>query len=98
MSSDELVTGMLNACKQQWAANGIGITPLWYTIGREGSSQKLGVSRLPLTGNSYFPCRPSAPSYGRVGRKFQRIRGGAVGRGPAVSMYTGTNMTSSHRA
>ena len=98
MSSDEPVAGMLNACKQQWAANGVGITPPWCAIGREGSPQKLGVGRPPSTGNSHFPCRPGVPSYGRVGRKFQKMRGGAVGRGPAVSMHTGTNMTSSHRA
>ena len=27
MSSDEPVTSMLNACKQQWAANSVEITP-----------------------------------------------------------------------
>src|SRR5438876_2600247 len=98
MSSGEPVAGMLNTCKQQWAANGVGITLLWYAIGREGSPQKLGVGRPPSTGNSHFPCRPGAPSYGRVGRKFQRMREGAVGRGPAASTHTGTNMTSSYRA
>ena len=98
MSSDEPVAGMLNACKQQWAANGVGITPPWCAIGRKGSPQKLGVGRPPSTGNSHFPCRPGTPSYGRVGRKFQKMRGGVVGREPAASMHTGTNMTSSHRA
>ena len=62
----------------------------------EGFPQKLGVSRSLLTENSYFLYRVGAPSYGRVGRKFQRIRGGAVGREPAASMYIDTNMTFSH--
>ena len=96
MSSDEPVVGMLNACKQQWAANSVGITPPWYAIGREGSPQKLGVGRPPSTGNSHFPYRLGVPSYGRIGRKFWKMRGGTVGRGPAASMHTGTNMTSSH--
>ena len=98
MSSDKPVAGMLNACKQQWAANGVGITSPWCAVRREGSPQKLGVGRPPSTGNSHFPCRPGAPSYGRIGRKFQKMRGGAVGRGPAASTYTGTNMTSSYQA
>ena len=96
MSSNKLVAGMLNAYKQQWAANSIGITPLQYTIGMEGSPQKLGVSRLPLTGNSHFLYRPGALNYGRVGRKFQRISKGTVSRGLVVSIYTSTNMIFSH--
>ena len=62
----------------------------------EGFPQKLGVSRSLLTENSYFLYRVGAPSYGRVGRKFQRIRRGTVGRGPVVSIYTSTNMIFSH--
>src|SRR5437667_11987902 len=76
MSSDEPVAGMLNACKQQWAANSVEITLPWCAIRREASPQKLGVGRPPSTGNSHFPCRPDVPSYERVGRKFQKMREG----------------------
>jgi len=51
-----------------------------------------------LTGNSNFPYKSSAPSYERVGRKFQRMRGDTVGRKLAASTYTGTNMTSFYQA
>ena len=45
-----------------------------------------------MTENSYFLYRPDAPSYGRVSRKFQQIRGGTVGRRPAASIYISTNI------
>ena len=63
MSSDKLVVGMLNVCKQQWVANSVEITLPWYAIGREGSSQKLKVGKLSLTENSHFSYKPSMLSY-----------------------------------
>ena len=98
MSFKELVASMLNACKQQLATNGAGMTLLWCAIRRKGFSQELGVGRLPSIGNSHFPWRPDAPSNGRVGRMFQRMRGGAVSKGPARCTHTGTSMISSHQA
>jgi len=98
MSSKEPIAGMLNACRQQLATNSAGVTPPWCAIRRKGSPQELGVGRPPSIGNSHFPWRPDAPSNGRAGRMFQRMRGGAVSKGPARCTHTGTSMISSHQA